>query len=350
MSSQNFDTNPILLDDTTRNLYNRAIADPSSLTDAERRTITNRPSPDEEDTLCRAACGLNMSELIAKAIEDSLTYNEACLLIGGLVPGQSERLIDKHARLNKADRNLTYRAMEAATTDQMKSVMAAGSRVFGRWENLATAAFSTMDDNDYRNIIFAMRIPWQEHILAQKTPNSGLVIFRTSDVDDDAQFASYKQQIEAAILHGFHLIPDQINEAIISKFRVHWIENWQDNPVSDIRRRFIELRATDRFPAGLRSDAFLYVDRKALQSKDTARPFVWLLEPDETTEPLKVNIKHIAPTLFARLTQRDLSSPEEKCRPYKKTSELAELHEGIARALRYNAHPDDIWPPPTRYM
>lgn len=51
---------------------------------------------------------------------------------------------------------------------------------------------------------------------------------------------------------------------------------------------------------GLRRDAFLYVDEEALRSLNSARPFVWLWEPQEkeTEEqlgPLKVDVKHVAP-------------------------------------------------------
>ncbi|KAJ0425052.1 hypothetical protein BJY00DRAFT_308937 [Aspergillus carlsbadensis] len=101
--------------------------------------------------------------------------------------------------------------------------------------------------------------------------------------------------------------------------------------------------STNEIPGGFRRDAFLYVDEEALRSRETARPYLWLAEPEpvskcqsvaeeqrapdtetkpqlehhtgaeigtgtETTAvpPLKVDIKHIAPTLCARLTQRDL--------------------------------------------
>ena len=39
----NVDRAPLALDEVTRTLYNRAITNPSSLTDAERRSITRRP-------------------------------------------------------------------------------------------------------------------------------------------------------------------------------------------------------------------------------------------------------------------------------------------------------------------
>ncbi|KAF7169998.1 hypothetical protein CNMCM5623_002514 [Aspergillus felis] len=65
--------------------------------------------------------------------------------------------------------------------------------------------------------------------------------------------------------------------------------------------------------------------------------------------PLKVHIKHIAPTLFARLTQRDLPG-EAKRRPYRHISELELLHQAARHSRNTEGEPDGIWPPPARYM
>ncbi|KAL4972271.1 hypothetical protein BDW66DRAFT_144585, partial [Aspergillus desertorum] len=54
---------------------NRAISNASLLTDQERRLITHRPPEEEENTLCRNACGLSMDELVAKAINSSSSNN-----------------------------------------------------------------------------------------------------------------------------------------------------------------------------------------------------------------------------------------------------------------------------------
>src|ERR1700742_2334366 len=100
------------LDEATQALYNRAIADPSSLTDRERRIITHRPPPEEEDALCRTACGQSMSELVTKAIQkrDSLTWREAHLLSAGVIPNQAGRLLSELVRMSETDRDLTHQA------------------------------------------------------------------------------------------------------------------------------------------------------------------------------------------------------------------------------------------------
>lgn len=351
--SIHIDKTPLALDDATRALYNRAITNPSSLTDAERRTITHRPSPGEEDGLCRAACGLNMSELITKATNDgdSLTYTEARLLTGGLVPRQAEKLLHERMRMSESDRDLTHRAIDAATTWEMKAAQTSAHRVRRQRHVVSSAAYQSMNDEDRKNITFAMRVPWQEHVLGLNVLVCGLVVFRAADVDDDVEWITYKQQIQTAIHHGLHLKRQRVVEAAIAKLTMHWMEeNVQGNLVFDLRCRFITLRESDKFPAGLRTDSFLYVDSESLQSQDTERPFVWLWELDERAEPLKVDIKHIAPTLFARLTQRDLSPPEIRQSPYRHTSELDMLHQAARLSYNESGQRTWIWPPPARFM
>lgn len=121
------DTTLLSLDEETRALVDRAITDLTSLTDSERRRITHRPPAEEEDALCRQACGLSMTKLVAKAIAQNnstatgtenniLTFREAHHIIAGVVPGQNGRLLSERVRLSEADRDLTHRAAAAALT------------------------------------------------------------------------------------------------------------------------------------------------------------------------------------------------------------------------------------------
>lgn len=196
-----------------------------------------------------------------------------------------------------------------------------------------------------------MRVPWQEHVLSLNALVCGLVVFRAADVDEDVEWITYKQQIQTAIHYGLHLKRQRVIEAAIAKLTIQWMEeNVQDNLLFDLQRRFIALRESEEFPAGLRTDSFLYVNREAMQSRDTERPFVRLWEPDERAKPLKVDIKHIAPTLFARLTQRDLSPLEIRQSPYRHTSELDMLHQAARLSYNESGKRTWIWPPPARYM
>jgi hypothetical protein len=133
----------------------------------------------------------------------------------------------------------------------------------------------------------------------------GLLIFFPRNMPE---WPSFKEQINMAVYHGLHSRPQVINKEIMAKFTLHYVESSNvsddsDNNVAALESRFLSMHDGGELPQGLRLDAFLYVDEEAIQSQDAARPFVWLLEPGETARPPKVHIKHIAPTLFARLTQ-----------------------------------------------
>ncbi|GAQ11483.1 hypothetical protein ALT_8804 [Aspergillus lentulus] len=165
-------------------------------------------------------------------------------------------------------------------------------------------------------------------------PVCGLVLFYA----DGSEWPGFEAQIETAIYHGLHCKALLMDEAAIAKFTLHWVAVG-----------FQTIRNNSEMPTGLRSDCFLYGDEKSLQSRDEARSYVSLAEPEETAEPLKVHIKHIAPTLFVRLTQRDLSG-EAKRRPYRHALELGLLRQAARHSRNAVGEPDGIWPPPARYM
>ncbi|KAG2027799.1 hypothetical protein GB937_000242 [Aspergillus fischeri] len=130
----NIDRTPITFDEATRTLYNRAITNPSSITDEERRIITRRPPPEEEDALCRGRCGQSLSELVKKAIKngDSLTYKESVIIAAGVDSTQNERLIHEAARLSATDHELLQRARAAATIEEMKRAQESARNVMKR--------------------------------------------------------------------------------------------------------------------------------------------------------------------------------------------------------------------------
>lgn len=414
--SINADRTPLALDESTRTLYNSAISDPSSLTDQERRLINHRPPPDEENTLCRNACGLSMDELITKAINNSnnnnnnddddgfrlsslgLSYKEARLLTAGVVEGQSGRILSEVVRLSPEDRDLKARAMEAASTDDIRAAMEVAERVQQRWRAVELAAAKALNDDDIRNIRVAMKVPWQEHVL-QSSSNSagdsasdpasgptgqgpveaggrfGLVVFYQKDEEEEGgRLLEYKSQIGTALYHGLHYSWSLINDETRDRFTLHWvavpgvINNNLD--VSALRSRFSKMLSNNEILVGFRHDAFLYVDEEAFRSRETTRPYLWLAEPEpqsesktdtepelgtgtgaqpEALQPLKVDIKHIAPTLFARLVQRDLQG-EARRKPYRHTSEVSRLHAATNASYIGPEERDGIWPPPTRFQ
>jgi len=115
------------------------------------------------------------------------------------------------------------------------------------------------------------------------------------------------------------------------------------------------MRDSGKVPSTLRQDVFLYVDDEAIQSLESARPFIWLWEPQEKQEtekkpgPLKVDIKHVAPLLLMRLTQRDMSLEKRQLRMWHDGPELENLHKDALESEE-NGQYDGIWPPRTLAM
>ncbi|KAL4895751.1 hypothetical protein BDV59DRAFT_199737 [Aspergillus ambiguus] len=159
-----------------RTLYRRAIDNPSSLTDEERRIITYRPSDPEEDERCRHACGLIFSELVRKAINkrDSLSYHEAALLIGWHIPGEARR------------------------SEEIRDARANAGTVHRRGLQASSAAAKFLNDDDMRHIRIAMMVPWQEQMLSDTDEVCGLVGFYA----DREDWAAFREQIETAVCHG----------------------------------------------------------------------------------------------------------------------------------------------------
>lgn len=52
---------------------------------------------------------------------------------------------------------------------------------------ISSAGFHSMNDDDRRNILYALRVPWQEHVLGLNTLLYGLLVFRAADVDNNAE-------------------------------------------------------------------------------------------------------------------------------------------------------------------
>ena len=340
------DRSPLSLDEDTRILYERAVADPSSLTDEDRRKILHRPPQEEEDARCRDACGLTFSELVTKAVEhsESLTSKESTLVFRGVTAGLR---LNHRLRLSEAEKDLSHKAEAAAKTEDeviaQKNALAAEQR----WRAPHSAALEALSDQDMQLVKRALHVPWQQHVIESGDVNRekavcGLVLFHPSAVD----WSAYKEKIETGVLHGFSLHRSLVKAPIQAGFTLFEVEYDDSN---SLKTKFAAMRDADEIPTGLRRDAFLYIDDEALSSLDTRRPFIWMSEPQDPAEPLKVDIKHISPMLIARLTQRDLSTEKDRKWPFKQTSELDALHKAAGRSRLPTGGRDGIWPPDSVY-
>jgi hypothetical protein len=122
-------------------------------------------------------------------------------VVAGVVDGQAGRLLNERVRLGEADRDLTHKASDAATTQELKDAQANARAVDQKLSDASAAASNFLNDDDQRNIRYAMHVPWQEHVLGlTEAAVCGLVIF----FSDVPEWPSYKEQIQTAVQHCLH--------------------------------------------------------------------------------------------------------------------------------------------------
>lgn len=353
---------PLALDATTRALYERAAADPSSLCDQDRRNILERPSREEEESVCHDVCGLTASELIAKAVQDpdSLSYREVDLIMRGFKKHKGIEYmpwLDRISRYSPDDRDLWRKAEKAAKTkDELAAEEACWPKRLA-WSDARNAAREAYGTGGYSIRRSLMSVPWQDHIINSSASTktlapSGFVVFYTKDQEIDR--TAFKAQLKKSVslgLHRFLLLP---HEPIIRGFKLH--DTPHDSSES-LQSHFVTMRDAGGIPTGLRHDAFLYVDDEASQSLNSGRPFIWLWEPQEQSEsqeqlgPVKVDIMYVAPLLLIRLTQRDMALEGRQLEMWRCKPDLEGFHKAAAESTSlHSAERDGIWPPRTLAM
>ncbi|KAF5238932.1 hypothetical protein FAUST_5269 [Fusarium austroamericanum] len=335
---------PLALDATTRALYERAAADPSSLSGQDRRNILERPSREEEESVCHEVCGLTAPELVAKAVQDpdSLSYREVDLIMRGF---------KKH----KGIEDLWRKAEKAAKTkDELAAEEACWPKRLA-WSDARNAAREAYGTGGYSIRRSLMSVPWQDHIMNSSASTktlapSGFVVFYTKDQEIDR--TAFKAQLKKSVslgLHRFLLLP---HEPIIRGFKLH---DTPHDSLESLQSHFVTMRDAGGIPTGLRQDAFLYVDDEASQSFKSERPFIWLWEPQEQSEsqeqlgPVKVDIMHVAPLLLIWLTQRDMALEGRQLEMWRCKPDLEGFHKAAAQSRNpYSGKEHDgIWPPLT---
>ena len=143
---------PLTLDDSTRALYEQAVADPSSLSDEEQRKILQRPPQEEEDSLYYDICGSTISEIETKALQNpaSLTYTEADLVIAGVPRNRDSDMLQRSRRLRGADKDVYYKPLNAAKTeDEVTALKYCQAKQFEE-QDACDAAREALDSYDAR--------------------------------------------------------------------------------------------------------------------------------------------------------------------------------------------------------
>jgi len=282
-----------LADPDLEALYRRAIADPKSITRAERNAIWGWPPPEEEDRLCIARTGHTRAELIAKALSspDDLTPLEAKIVYER--EGAQVKL-DLSWEEKQERRTLLYRVSRDKSPLQVLCNEAWSAVIdpqewtaHGNAYKSERAAENTRLDEMYRQeqeLLRTRRLeqgtPWMKDMLRDGLLEGaecwGFVVFRTGCYDEEGEslWQTFRQHLEkvaqTSILHwngGPELWPT---------FGPVFIEDAALEGASDeqLRSRFRAMRDEEHWPKGMRTNCFLVADKAIIESETAQAPYV----------------------------------------------------------------------------
>ncbi|EED21510.1 hypothetical protein TSTA_087460 [Talaromyces stipitatus ATCC 10500] len=152
-----------------------------------------------------------------------------------------------------------------------------------RWWTAQSEAVKCLNDDEIRNIRYAMRVSWQERVVQSiETQSTGGSPSGSSEhgicFTIPERTSGCKSLVERTVYNGLHCVSVVVNEKAVAGFTLHWLEVPVLIPNDDNTVNFSALasRFQPKFPVGLRLDCFPYVLEEGLHS---ARPYLWLGEP-----------------------------------------------------------------------
>ncbi|KAJ6788011.1 hypothetical protein PWT90_01123 [Aphanocladium album] len=235
--------------------------------------------------------------------------------------------------MSPEDRELWEKAVNAIDSERKLAANLAAGDAYRRWSGAREAARASLPPQDYKLMFLSMNLPWQKHVLKMGEDSKvGLVLY----FPDRPEWPTFKTEIDRYIQTGLTFVCGKVHPIVQRLFAFHWVQG--DGSPAELQSKY---RALADLPHGVRSDCFLYVDDESLGSREATKPFVWLREPAAALGPLKVDIRHICPALFARLTQRDLPAGEAHEQPFTTSPHF----EGFHLAASHAEAGDRIWPP-----
>lgn len=248
-------------------LHLRAKADPSTITRAERNLIHHLPSPEEEDRLCRAKVGLDMSQLKEKAFADpdSLTEAEADIIVRGVkydinIPG-SRRNAFWYLDLPEDELHLAQDVRHLLNSDYDVQVYIRASRRFQDFDGIRRERLAL----EKQRRLHAARPLWVHELIDAKLSRWGFVIFRTAfneGTDEKWQgFLTHYDLTTTEVLcrHWRRAANLSLNHRSVDISD----SSLREASIDILRERFKSMRSHG-IPEYIATDCFLVVDETAL--------------------------------------------------------------------------------------
>lgn len=266
-------------------LCERAIADPASITRAEKNRIYGWPDPEEEDILFIAKTGGARAHFIAKAVAqpEQLTRYDTDVLID--YRGIALERDRPRGRAPKPEWTVTQSkaiaTLRNVDVEEKEARTAAIHRMIALDNALAEKTFNRYQQDDQWKL--EQGTPWIQEMLEkgllQNEPECwGFVLFRIGcygerDGNTSAwmQFQDYFMTTGKKVMMQWHS-----GRLIWPAFRVIWVSDKArlDGATTDIlRKRFEEMREAGDIPRGISTNCFLVADESALMDEGIKTPY-----------------------------------------------------------------------------
>ncbi|EHK43390.1 hypothetical protein TRIATDRAFT_310935 [Trichoderma atroviride IMI 206040] len=273
-TSSLFNPPPTRLSAEEKALYLRIIADPASVTRADKNKVYEKPPPDEEDRLCKDKTGMTMEQLRHKALSnpDALTEDECDILAYGVTKRNKSsskpsfwkfHLVEDDIQLANQVDEILY------TQDDIEIQRRATHHLSHTFKEVMAERRGNQRQQQIAERAAKMRAAqprWLNHMSDAKLSRWGFVIFRTAYsegteekwkefqwvylVNKNAQLSKgWRRATSFRSLHEPLLVSDSSLEGA---------------GVDVLRQRFKAIREQNEIPAGVATDCFLIADQAIL--------------------------------------------------------------------------------------
>lgn len=210
----------------TIQLWEKATADPASLTDDEKLQVLERWPLSEFNEKCQAICGKSLEELLEKAVHspNDLTHAET----GVIIYGVEKRTLEHDPTLDRLrwpSDLLTLRreAQKAAETQRDRTAKKHAQEAEDRARDQKDKARELLTEDDRKNIIWCNRSQWASKLNEERPGKRwGFALYRTCFVDDQA-WQKFQQNLKSATQTAFAFVKDA--EKVRKLWEIYYIED-----------------------------------------------------------------------------------------------------------------------------
>ncbi|KAL7971171.1 hypothetical protein HDV63DRAFT_373407 [Trichoderma sp. SZMC 28014] len=274
-TSRAFNPPPTRLSPEEKALYLRIIADPASVTRADKNQVFEKPPPDEEDRLCKEKVGATMEELRHKALSnpDTLTEDECDILSYGVAKRDKSNGKPSFWKFHlvEDDRELSDQVYEILYTQEDIEIQRRARHRHHDFDAVIEERHKRNRQRQFDERAAKMRATtprWINHMSDAKLSRWGFVIFRTTyggETEDEWTtfkwvYEDYRRaQLNFGWIRSNNISP--LHQPLLVSD-----SSLEGADVDALRQRFKAMREQNEIPAGIATDCFLIADQAVFDS------------------------------------------------------------------------------------